>query len=85
MFNLLSDCSSEANAIIATIKLCVVASNEIGPQDPDGTCRGRHIQAPEGDGADIPLYLWLLQTESIWFYGDIQLFNSNMFTVLKHQ
>lgn len=73
MFNLLSDRSSEAYAIIATVKLCVVASNEVGPQDPDGACRGRHIQAPEGDGADVSLYLWLLWTESSQCYGDTQL------------
>ena len=62
MFNFLSDCGGKAYAIVVAVKLSVVAGNEVGPQDPDGTCRGRHIQAPECDGADVPLYLWLLLT-----------------------
>lgn len=59
----LSDRCSKPYPIIATVKLCVVASNEVGSQNPDGTCRGRHIQAPEGDGADIPFDLWLLEPQ----------------------
>lgn len=58
--NFLSDCCSEPNAVVATVKLCVIAGNEVGSQDPDGSCRGRHIQAPERDCADISVKLGLL-------------------------
>lgn len=58
----LSDCCGKAYPVVATVKLCVVASNEVCSQNPDGACRGRHIQAPEGDGAHIPFKLGLLET-----------------------
>lgn len=57
MFNFLSDCCSKSYSIIAAVKLCVVTGNEVGSQNPDGTCRWRYIQAPEGDDADIPFDL----------------------------
>lgn len=57
MTNFLSDCFCKSYTIIATVKLCVVASNEGSSQNPDRTCRGWHIQAPEGDDADISLNL----------------------------
>lgn len=70
MNNFLSDCCSKPYTIIATVKLCVVAGNEGSSQNPDRTCRGWHIQAPECDDADISLDLWLLHTKSNHFYYD---------------
>lgn len=54
---LTSDCRSKPYSVIVTVKLCVVAGNEVGSQNPDGTGRGGHIQTPEGDSADIPFNL----------------------------
>lgn len=62
-FSFLSDCCGKAYSIIATVKLCIVAGDEVGSQNPDGTCRWWHIQAPEGDSADIPFHLWLLEPQ----------------------
>ena len=59
----LSDCCGKPYPIIATVKLCVVAGDEVGSQNPDGSCRWWHIQTPEGDGADVPFNLWLLEPE----------------------
>lgn len=82
MFNFPSDCCSKPYPIIAAVKLCVVAGNEVGSQNPDGTCRWRHIQAPKGDGADIPFDLWLLEPQIILIII-IRDFNSNIFTVVE--
>lgn len=60
MFRFLSDCCCETYSIIAAVKLCVVAGNEVGSQNPDWTCRWWHIQAPEGDDAHISFNLRLL-------------------------
>lgn len=60
MLKVPSDSRSKPYAIIATVKLCVVAGNEGGSQNPHRTCRRRHIQASECDDADFSLDLWLL-------------------------
>lgn len=60
MNNSVSDCCGESNAIIVAVKLSVVAGNEIGSQNPDGTHGGRDVQTSEGNDADIPLNLRLL-------------------------
>lgn len=70
MNNFLSDCCGKPYTIIATVKLCVVAGNECSSQNPEGTCRGWHIQAPEGDEADISLNLWLLDTKNNHIFYD---------------
>lgn len=65
----MSDCCGEANAIIVAVKLCVVASDEVGSQNPDGTQGGRDIQTSEGHDADVSLDLWLLEItlkRSLW-------------------
>jgi hypothetical protein len=61
---LLSDCCGEAYAVVATVKLCVVAGDEVGSQDPDRASRRRHIQTPKGHTTDVLSKLRLLQTES---------------------
>lgn len=56
-----SDCCGESDAIIAAVKLRVVAGDEVGSQNPEGTHRGRNIQTSEGHHADVSLNLWLLE------------------------
>lgn len=60
LFHFMSDCCCKSYSIIAAVKLCVVAGNEVGSKYPDRTCRWRHIQAPESDNADVPFDLRLL-------------------------
>lgn len=59
--NSVSDCCGESDAIVAAVKLRVVAGDEVGSQNPDGTHGGRNIQTSEGNDADISLNLWLLE------------------------
>lgn len=63
MNNLVSDCCGKSNAIIVAVKLSVVAGNEIGSQNPDGTHGGRDVQTSEGNDADVSLDLRLLDPE----------------------
>lgn len=82
MFNFLSDCCSKSYSIIAAVKLCVVTGNEVGSQNPDGTCRWRYIQAPEGDDADIPFDLWLLEPQrKVIFYRVKPLITNQIYSV----
>lgn len=56
-----SDCCGKSDAVIAAVKLCVVAGDKVGSQNPDGTHGGRNIQTSEGNNADVSLDLWLLE------------------------
>lgn len=67
MINFLSDCCSKSYPIIVTVKLSVVASNEVGSQNPNRTCWGWDIQSTKGDNADIPFDLRLLETQNSCF------------------
>lgn len=62
MNNSVSDCCGESDAIIVAVKLSVVAGNEIGSQNPDGTHGGRDVQTSEGNDADVSLDLRLLDS-----------------------
>lgn len=81
MFNFLSDCCSKSYSIIAAVKLCVVTGNEVGSQNPDGTCRWRYIQAPEGDDADIPFDLWLLEPQRQVIFIVLSHYNYQIYSV----
>lgn len=59
--NSVSDCCGESDAIIPAVELRVVAGDEVGTQNPDGTHGGRNIQTSEGNDADVSLNLWLLE------------------------
>lgn len=58
--NSVSDCCGKSDAIIAAVKLCVVAGDEVSSQNPNGTHGGRNVQTSEGNDADVSLDLWLL-------------------------
>lgn len=56
-----SDCCGKADTIVAAVKLRVVARDEVGSQNPEGTHGGRNVQTSEGNDADVSLELWLLE------------------------
>lgn len=60
MNNSVSDCCGKSDAIIAAVKLCVVAGDEVGSQNPDGAHGGRNVQTAEGNDADVSFDLRLL-------------------------
>lgn len=74
MNNSSSDCCGESNAIIMAVKLSVVAGNEIGSQNPDGTHGGWDVQTSEGNDADVSLNLRLLDPKKrshCYTYSDL--------------
>lgn len=52
-----SNCCGKSDAIIAAVKLRVVAGDEVGSQNPEGTYWGRNVQTSEGYDADVSLNL----------------------------
>lgn len=62
-----SHCLSKTNAVVFSVKHCVISGNEFSPQNPDWTSGRWKVQLSEGHSADVLPKLWLLLMWRRWW------------------